>query len=461
MFVSILVLLGGCAQFDNRPLEPDSNLAAFEARSLSAPGLMEFMAVNRPGAGFSNGWKPADLTLAAFYYRPELAAARAHWAAALSEIDRAGEYQNPTLGIAPAFNSSTPSDAGISPWVLAAQLDFIVELPAKRKARIAQARFQADAAWLQLVDTAWQTRVQVRAEMLSLYHARQSAELWRAQVALQRDLAERLDKKRKLGGTDRMAVELARQDLGAAKLDLMETEKREAMAFARLASTVGVPSAALRAIPLDFRAFEKLPGETPASNVWKQALMNRADILGLLAEYNAAQARLQIEVANQYPDLTIGPGYEFDQSDHKWGLGASLTLPLFNQNQAAIETARRQREEAAARFNALQVRVLGELDQAMADYAHSYRQFCAAGELHQARGNSFQLLEKQAAAGAVSSERILEGRMAVNEAGMIRLDAQMEAQAALGRLERELQSPADLPGWKQMIGSKEESHEKI
>lgn len=55
---------------------------------------------------------------------------------------------------------------------------------------------------------------------------------------------------------------------------------------------------------------------------------------------------------------------------------------------------------------------------------------------------------------------LLAGRFIVNEGKLMRLAAQMEAQAALGRLERELQSPVDLPGWKQAIGNNEDSHEE-
>lgn len=464
LFALLVFLLAGCAHYDDRPLDPESNLAAFDARSLADPGLAEFMATNRPDAGASAGWNAAELTLAAFYFQPELAAARARWAAAVSEIGGAGEYPNPTFGIAPAFNSSTSSDEGLARWVIPASLDFTLEQPGKRKARIAQARFRADAAWLELVQTAWQTRVQVRAEMLDLYRARQNRDLLDAQEGFQNLLLQAIDRKRQLGGTGRMAVDQAREADSMVQLDWEEAIKQEGMARARLASVIGIPSSALRAVTLDFSEFEEqLPGEMPVSTVRKQALMNRADILGLLAEYNAAQSQLQLEVARQYPDLVIGPGYEYDQGDNKWGLGLSFTLPLFNRNQAAIETARRRREEAAARFNALQTSVLGNLGQASADYSHTYVQFLIASKMHAARKAMFQRLEKQAMEGAVSAEQELAGQIALLEMNKVKLAAQMEAQAALGRLESELQSPADLPGWqtalKQTIDHNEDAHE--
>jgi outer membrane protein TolC len=53
-----------------------------------------------------------------------------------------------------------------------------------------------------------------------------------------------------------------------------------------------------------------------------------------LQDYTASQAALQAEIAKQYPDLRLGPGYDWDQGDHKWLLlGISLTLPILNRNE--------------------------------------------------------------------------------------------------------------------------------
>jgi outer membrane protein TolC len=99
-----------------------------------------------------------------------------------------------------------------------------------------------------------------------------------------------------------------------------------------------------------------------------RALQSRADILVALAEYAASQSALQLEIAKQYPDVHLGPGYQFDQGDHKFSLALTAELPLLNQNQGPISQAEARRAEAAARFNALQARVITEIDRAVAMY---------------------------------------------------------------------------------------------
>ena len=98
----------------------------------------------------------------------------------------------------------------------------------------------------------------------------------------------------------------------------------------------------------------------------RAALQSRTDILAALAEYAASESALQLEIAKQYPDIHLSPGYQFDQGDNKWHLGLSAELPVLNRNQGPIAEAEARRAESAARFEALQAKVIAEIDRALA-----------------------------------------------------------------------------------------------
>ncbi|MBN2686107.1 MAG: TolC family protein [Pontiellaceae bacterium] len=441
--IPLVLLLGGCVHFIAQPIDPQSTLTAFNARSLNDPQLAALMRANAPAADQSEGWSAADLTLAAFYFQPELAVYRAQWETALAGIDWAGERPNPTLSVAPVFNSSTASGAGISPWILGLGLNVPLDYSGKRKAAIAEAEALAQAAWFQLLQAGWDTRSLVRSEMLAVYAARQQAELRQERESLLEERLKQIEGRNNLGAAAPMEVRQARQDWLAAGVDLLESQKQEDRALARLAAAVGIPLSAIQQAPLDFSEFDSL--QLSYSDVLSQALTQRADILEKLAEYEAAQARLQLEISRQYPDLSIGPGYEFDQEDHKWGLDVSLTLPILNQNQGAIEAARRERDAAAARFNALQARVAAQSNESFADYTGALKQFRAAQELERESEQTYQLLQQQAELGAVALSRLIDERLAVNEAAQLVAEARIEALSALGRLKSELQNASDSP----------------
>jgi outer membrane protein TolC len=172
-----------------------------------------------------------------------------------------------------------------------------------------------------------------------------------------------------------------------------------------------------------------------------QALLRRTDLLSALATYAATQAALQLEIAKQYPDVHLGPGYEFDQGDNKWTLGFGLTLPLFNRNRGPIAEAEARRAEAAATFNALQARVLWEIDQAVAGYRGALRQQSEAEELV----DSLQREETTARAifdlGEISRSDLVALQLQLGATSLARLDAIARARLALGALEDALQTP--------------------
>src|SRR5207248_2800150 len=134
------------------------------------------------------------------------------------------------------------------------------------------------------------------------------------------------------------------------------------------ADPLGRSSKAIAAAKLD----ASLPGapethsDLPSAEARQQPLLGRPDILATLADYAATESLLQLEIARQYPDLHLSPGYQFDQGEHKWSLGLWAELPVLNQNQGPIAEAKARREETAARFTVLQAKVIAEIDRALA-----------------------------------------------------------------------------------------------
>jgi outer membrane protein TolC len=105
-----------------------------------------------------------------------------------------------------------------------------------------------------------------------------------------------------------------------------------------VAEALGVPLRAVAGLkaPVYPNLSPKLAGELTSSEVRRAALQSRPDILAALAEYAASQAALQLEIAKQYPDVHLQPGYQFDQGDSKWSLGLTVELPVLHQNQGPI-----------------------------------------------------------------------------------------------------------------------------
>lgn len=117
-----------------------------------------------------------------------------------------------------------------------------------------------------------------------------------------------------------------------------------------LAAAIGVPAAALSEIELDFTKLSKPPALAgiPVSNLKETALRERPDVLAAMADYAAAQSALQLEIANQYPNIQANPAYAWEMGEHRWSLGVTtLSVPILRQNQGPIAEAEAKRRELA------------------------------------------------------------------------------------------------------------------
>ena len=172
-------------------------------------------------------------------------------------------------------------------------------------------------------------------------------------------------------------------------------------------------------------------------------MRGRSDILSALSDYAAAEAELRLQIAKQYPDVHLNPGYQFDQGDNKWTLGITFELPVLNQNQGPIAEARARRQEAAARFTELQAKVIGEIDRTVAAYRAANEQLTAADSLLDAERQQQQSVEAQLRAGAADPLDLLNVQFELGAAALAQLDGQARLQQSVGALEDALQRPID------------------
>lgn len=442
----LFLALAGCAAYEDRPLSPAKTLDDFESRTLDAAPLEDYIRANlEPGEAASTGWGLTQLTLAAFYYNPQLDVARAQWAVARGRERTAAERPNPTLGLTPGFNSTTGYGADISPWIVSVALDIPVETAGKRGYRIAEAGSLSESARLHIAQTAWEVRRQVREALVNLYAAGRAQTLTERRLRLQEDNVSLLERLFEIGEISANELAQARIQRDQTHLAWLDADKQLTLARAELATAIGVPAKALETAQLSFDALKGLPGDVPSAEARRQALLHREDLLAALADYQASQAALRQAIAGQYPDIQLGPGYEFDQSDNKWMIGVSLSLPVFNQNQGAIATAEAQREEAAAVFRDIQVRIVGQIERAVVDYRASTRKVAVAEAVVEEQTQLVDRVRKMYEAGEVLRLEVTGAELELNASSADLLNARIEMLKAFGLLEDAMHVAADLP----------------
>ncbi|HUA64626.1 MAG TPA: TolC family protein [Alphaproteobacteria bacterium] len=442
-FILGIILLSGCAAYHPQPISPEKSASDFDARSFTNEDLRHFLETNQAAGPWPRqSWDLHALTLVAFYYQPAFAEARATWAAAQAAEISAGERPNPSVTVTPSYDNQVPGTP--TPWIVPVTFDVPFETAGKRGKRMAEAEQLAEAARWDFISVAWQTRSKVRSALLDLLAARENESLLTGQLLAQSNVVRLLEGQRSAGSVSDYEVTQARVTLETTQLARQDAVGQFNQARAGLAGALGVPLHALDGLKFSFGPLDRFPRELTRPEVRRQALFNRADVRGALADYAASQAALQLEIANQYPDIHLGPGYAYNTGnagDNEWQLGLTVSLPVFNHNQGAVAEAEAKRSQAAAHFLTVQAAAISEIDSALAGYNSALRESVTARSLRDDLRRQLDSVKARARLGEADALAMADAESAYYTGAQNELNALIKAQQALGALEDAVQSP--------------------
>lgn len=446
--IILLGLLAGCATYHPQPLAPEKSAAQLESRRLDDAGLKKFLEQNlgRDLKGWpETNWDLPELTLVAFYFHPSLEVARDQWLVAQAGLKTAGARPNPSVSVSPAYDTQIPGN--YSPWLVPVTFDWPIETAGKRGKRIAEAEKISESARWNFASTAWQIRGGVRASLLDFKIAGQRAELLQQEFAAQQQIVKLLQQRFDAGEISRPELTVAQIALNKTLLDLSAAKSQQSDARSRLAEALGLSEAALDGEDFDFDF--STPDAQPLTSAEARlvALRSRADILAALADYAAAEDDLHLEIAKQYPDLHLGPGYAWNNGnagDNEWSLGLTLDLPILDQNEGPIAEAEARRKLAAAKFVELQSQVIGEIDRAVAGWRVAEEQLKAGDTVLSAEQQQLKSAQAQLQVGAADQLDSLNAQLELSNAQLAQLDNEAKLQSAFGALEDAVQSPLTL-----------------
>jgi outer membrane protein TolC len=445
----LVATLLGCSGPEIPPLDPERSEAEFRSRTLSDPGLREFLESNlgRKLDPFPlPSWDLRTLTLVAFYYHPDLDVARAHLGAVRAGRRTAEAWANPSVGI--DLERVTNPTQGISPWVYGFSLSVPLDTLWKRGYRIEQAEKLSDQARLELALAGWRVRSRLRIALLEHLISVAELDLRRNEETVRTQIVQAMSRRLAAGAVFRLDVTRAESELAASRAAIRAAEGQIAESRWTLASALGVPLRALDGRTFTWTDLEKPPASEKLlpPDLEKASLANRPDLGAIRAEYEASLAALKLELAKRYPDIALAPGLLNDQGDHKVTLGLSFTLPIFDQNQGPIAEAEAHRKEVAVRYRALQADVIGQMEAGLTRYR------LALAELDETQKTVLSL-EAQEKATRRAIDLGAEDRVALTGIQLSevvgresRLAALRKAQTALGLLEDAFQRPLPSDG---------------
>jgi len=262
------------------------------------------------------------------------------------------------------------------------------------------------------------------------------------EVAFQDQIIELLVRQLDAGVVTPFEVTQARLAAANTRLAADQASFQRSLAGAALADALGLSPQAFASLAPFVDAGDFSGIQVPDENVRRQALVSRTDVLAALSDYEASQAALQLEIARQYPDIQLGPGYQLDQTDNKWTvIGLNVTLPVFSRNQGPIAETEAQREQAAARLLSVQATALRQVSEAVGTLGAARRKVATAQSLVTTARQQEQRARARYELGDISRQEAVTTQLETVADEIALSDAQLQADQAAGTLEDAIQSP--------------------
>ena len=355
-------------------------------------------------------------------------------------------FNNPELSVERTRRSAATPDGNAREWGLGIAQP--IEIGGQQARRREAASASLEALRAEIEDVRRQARAEASLRFHAVLAAQRRVRLEQRSVELFDGTAQAVAKRRSAGEDTRLDANVALIEAERARNALAVSQEHLQDAKAELATAIQLPPSAVPEVTGDLGVptGAPLPYDLDQLLASAQALPRQR---ALAAREDAARARVGVERASRYPDVTVGlnVGREgpADGRERVTTLTLSVPLPLFKRNDAAIgqamsDATQAEIERAAAtRDGQAQVRRLWtRLDSQRERVARLQRAMVAASTDNQ------QLAAKSRQAGQIGLlDQLLVNRQA--------LDAERDLNEALAEFHITRIELENAAGWSQEV----------
>ncbi|MDA0237593.1 MAG: TolC family protein [Proteobacteria bacterium] len=409
----------------------------FESREVMLNNLASFVTES----GYGRSWPPdrwglEELMYAGLYLSPRLEVARKN--IELSEVSAQSSGLGVWQKVQVATEYHTKEVNGQEPW----GVGFAVDLPffskKKREALSQKSLFYLDGAALELTQEIWSLHSSLRNNLFRLAANEAKRKLYVQKIKLAEELNGLIEARFSYGFTDRQELDKRRFELGLFRELELDLEMERLEIISLMAGLIGISAADLQKLDLETSDFDQI-FTMEALDFRGAALRNRIDLQKSLIDFGIADVELKLALIKQYPEISIAPGYFWDQGDNIWNFALGLVLP--NHADAFISQAEASRSLKHLQVKEKQINILVEIDRNHAA-ALSAQDRLQQSSLNLRRAHSmFSGKEDGFSAGDISRVELYDARLNYIQIAERFIDNKVTFFSAVAELEDSCQTP--------------------
>lgn len=343
-----VLLCAACQGYDPMPLDTGEHLSAWAKRNPRDASVVEYAKKlaqadkqSRAAYNLDDGVSLHEAEVIALFFNPDLRVARLHADVAQAGAREAGYWDNPELEVDAARILASVEN----PWILGGGISFTLPLSGRKGVEEDLAWAEHGVTRAQVVQAEWEVLVELRTlwrERTLLIEQQRLTEGFIEDVRTVQEVADALVEANELVALDARLFEL---EIATQRGTLARLATQQRDAELRLRELMGLRPDA----PLTLNGALESPPALPGKR--QDELLARNPLLDIKrSEYEVSEQHLRLEIRKQYPDLTIGGGYELEEGQSRIGIGFGIPIPIINLNKEGIARAKAKRLAVRAEF---------------------------------------------------------------------------------------------------------------
>lgn len=377
-----------------------------------------------------------DALSLALLQSPELASFGWEVRAREARLLQTGQRPNPVAGL---LVEDLAADSVVRPQATV-QLSQLIELGGKRAARQKLAGLNRDLAEWDFEAARLDLLTRVTAAYLDVLGSQQSVALTEKNRALVEQLLHTVSARVEAGVVSPIEQTKAGVALATARIDEQRARRGLAADRSRLSALWGRTTAVFESVEGDLTA---LPA-VPALDLLQRQLAQSPELARWAAEIAQREAARAVETARGRVDVTVTAGYRrfTDIDSNALVIGASVPLPLFDRNRAAIQEASHRMAKAHQEQRAAEARVSAQLAIAYSALANAHDEAAAlAAQVLPGARSAFTAIEEGYRLGRFGYLDVLDAQRTLVAAEGQHLRALTDVHKAIAQVERLIGMP--------------------
>ena len=305
----------------------------------------------------------------------------------------------------------------ISPKLLETELDIPIDVLWQRPHRIAAAELDAKRLSENLIKNGLGLIRDVQITYTELLLAQEQIILASTKAQLQIRINQLNQSRLRAGDISQLAVSASYVDMLRATDAIKRISEEADVLKQKFHSLLGIISEDLM--------FDIVPSQiSPISaesvnDMLRTALICRPDLRAAELAIEAAGERIGWEESKVYNFIAVLDGDDTEEGSFTIRPGFSVEIPIFNQNDAKIEHAKAELEQAARRYEAVRQNIILEVKQAYTQYTSAHEQFDLwKSDIIPSLEQVVEQTQKSYEAGEVSLISVLHAQKELAEASM-------------------------------------------